>query len=346
MTMQITALVKSVDHVCCRYRLAAYRPFLEAAGHRLKLVPWPGGWFADYRLPPRVGPADVLIVQRRLLSAWQLSQVRGLASRLIYDVDDAVFVRDSFAARGLYSERRLRGFARMVKAADTVVVGNAFLAEQAALWTPPERVRLISTRLVPERYPIAGHDSKRPTRLVWIGSSGTLRSLERIANLLDALGARVPGLSVRIICDRSLRLGHTPVDFRPWSEETEAQELAECDIGIGWLPDDLWSRGKCGLKILQYMAAGLPVIANPVGVHEVLVRHGETGFLARTSAHWVEAVATLAANPDLRRRMGEAGRRSVERHYHLRQGAAEWLALLAAQRHAQRDEAPAPASRR
>ena len=72
------------------------------------------------------------------------------------------------------------------------------------------------------------------------------------------------------------------VVFRPWSRETETAELAEGDIGIAYMPDDSWSLGKCGLKVLQYMAAGLPVVANPVGVHREMIVHGETGFLADT----------------------------------------------------------------
>jgi glycosyltransferase involved in cell wall biosynthesis len=125
-----------------------------------------------------------------------------------------------------------------------------------------------------------------------------------------------------------MTLDHLPVDFRPWSGATEGAELAEADIGVSWLPDDSWSRGKCGLKVLQYMAAGLPVIANPVGVQKEMVRHGETGFLAETADEWCEAVQRLAADPQLRRRMGQEGRRIVESDYSVAAGAARWLAAL------------------
>ena len=104
--------------------------------------------------------------------------------------------------------------------------------------------------------------------------------------------------------------------------------MAAADVGISWVPDDLWSRGKCGLKVLQYMAAGLPVVANPVGVQADLVRHGETGFLARTPAEWVEALRRLGADPELRCRLGAAGRRRVEAEFSVEAGAARWLTLL------------------
>src|SRR5439155_14922425 len=100
------------------------------------------------------------------------------------------------------------------------------------------------------------------------------------------------------------------------------------DVGISWAPDDGWSRGKCGLKVLQYMAAGLPVVANFVGVYAEMVRPGETGFLADTADEWVEAVARLAADAALRRRLGAAGRRRLEADYSVAAGAERWLDLL------------------
>ena len=103
---------------------------------------------------------------------------------------------------------------------------------------------------------------------------------------------------------------------------------AAADIGISWLPNDLWSRGKCGLKVLQYMAAGLPVVANPVGVQGDMVRHGETGFLANTDEEWLEAIGRLARDPVLRQCMGRAGRRRVEAHFSVGTGFASWLSLL------------------
>src|SRR5262249_27988140 len=95
------------------------------------------------------------------------------------------------------------------------------------------------------------------------------------------------------------------------------------------IPDDLWSRGKCGLKVLQYAAAGLPVVANPVGVHPEMIRHGETGFLASTPAQWIAAVRRLADDPALRVRMGRAARRHFESRYSIAAGAAAWLEVLA-----------------
>jgi glycosyltransferase involved in cell wall biosynthesis len=163
---------------------------------------------------------------------------------------------------------------------------------------------------------------------VWIGSSSTLQGLQAIKPILEDLGRQFPRLQLKLICDRFFELEHLAVLPCRWSEARETEELAAADIGISWIPDDAWSRGKCGLKILQYMAAGLPVIANPVGVQNEMVRHGETGFLAATSAEWNAAVARLVHDPELRRQMGVAGRQRVERHYSVTRAAAAWSQML------------------
>jgi glycosyltransferase involved in cell wall biosynthesis len=325
----VTALVASPEHVCCRYRLAALRPFLEQAGHRLELRPWPQTVGARARLGRELRQADAVVLQRKLLPGWQLYLLRRWARLLLFDFDDAIFLRDSYAPKGLHSAGRLRRFAAVVRAADAVVAGNAFLRDQAARWSGADRAQVIPTCVDWARYPLAEHArASEEVHLVWIGSSSTLPSLEAIRPLLEDLGLRWPGLRLKLICDRALRLRHLPVNLCTWSEASEATALADADIGLSSMPDDLWSRGKCGLKVLQYMAAGLPVVANPVGVHVELVRHGETGFLATTPRQWLDAIGRLACDPALRRQMGRAGRRRVEAEFGVTTGAAKWLALL------------------
>lgn len=329
--MRIAALVKSPEHVCCRYRVAAFQRYFEEAGHRLEFHPWPTT-FLSRLLPRRVlGLPDVLIVQRKLMPAWQLGMLRRITGTLIFDFDDAVFVRDSFSQRGAHSTSRARHFANMVRKADIVVAGNSFLREQAAQWTNRDKIQLIPTCVDPTHYELASHHTAS-VRLVWIGSSSTLRALERKRDLLETIGQGCPNISLKLVCDRFLDLQHLPVERCPWNGATEARELADAEIGISWLPDDVWSRGKCGLKVLQYMAAGLPVVANPVGVQTELIRQGENGFIVETEAEWVQAINLLREDADLRRRMGLAGRQRVERDFSLNAGARLWLDNLCSRR--------------
>jgi glycosyltransferase involved in cell wall biosynthesis len=326
--VHLTALVHSPEHVCCRYRIAAFRPFLERAGHTLAIGTLPRRWWGRVFTYPALRGAN-LIVQRRLLHGWELALLRRLGCRLIFDFDDAVFLRDSYATRGLHDSGRMRRFAAMLGAAEAVIAGNHFLAEQARLVAPAARIHLVPTCVDPSRYPLHSPRDDGRVKLVWIGTASTLQGLEQIRPLLERIGQALPRVELKLVCDRFLKLVSLPVEGCLWSEGREAEALASADVGIAWVPDDLWSRGKCGLKVLQYMAAGLPVIANPVGVHCEMVRHGETGFLARTEDEWLDAVGLLTSDPALRQRMGAAGRRVVEEEYSVSVGARRWLDLLA-----------------
>lgn len=327
--MRLTALVESPEHVCCRYRLAAFRSALEAAGYQLELHPWPRSCWSWLRIGRTLQDADAVIVQRRLPAAGQLYRLRSASRCLLFDFDDAVFLRDSYSPRGLASVRRLQRFAAVVESADAVIAGNHYLHERAAQWTAPDRVHVIPTCVPAVNYPLAEHTRNgEGVQMVWIGSASTLQGLEQIRPLLELLGHRHPGLQLKLVCDQFLELRRLPVIASSWSGATETTDLASADIGISWLPDDAWSRGKCGLKVLQYMAAGLPVVANPVGVQADLVQQGESGFLARTPDEWSAAIGRLARDPELRRRMGRAGRRRVEADFGVALGASRWLALL------------------
>lgn len=323
--MDLVALVESPSHVCCRYRLAALRPGLAAAGHRLTLRPLPRSVVGRVRVYRSLRSVDAVVLQRRLLPAVELALLRRWARRLVFDFDDAIWLRDSYSPKGLHSGKRSRRFRATLRAADLVFAGNGFLADEARKFA--ERVAVVPTCVDPSAYPTARH-ADGPAQLVWVGSSSTLKGLERFRETLEAIGRGVPGVRLKVICDRFPTFAHLPVEAVPWSEDSEAAEIASADIGISWVPDDPWSRGKCGLKVLQYQAAGLPVVANPVGVQAEFVCHGETGFLPETTEQWVSAVRRLTADPDLRRRLGAAGRRQVEDRYSVAAAGRLWVGQL------------------
>lgn len=328
--MRIVALAESVTHVCCRYRLAAFAPALAANGHALELRALPTSLFGRLAIGQNLSSADAVVVQRKLLPRWALALLRRRAKHLIFDYDDAVWLRDSYSAKGLHDPKRAARFRATVRACDVVIAGNEFLAEEARRFVPADRVRVIPTCVEPAHYPVAAHAARDAFRMVWVGSSSTLKGLERFGETLRAIGSAVPSARLKLVCDRFAEFPPLAVERAQWSEASEAAEIAACDVGIGWVPDDDWSRGKCGLKVLQYQAAGLPVIANPVGVQSDFVRAGATGILARTTEEWVQAVRALAPDAALRTRLGAAGRAQVEAQYSVTAGANLWLAALGA----------------
>ena len=311
---QLLALTEDIDFVCYRYRLAAFAPALAAAGWRLE--PWPRPRdLREFAATLRaMRAADAVVIQRRLFSAAKGWLIRRATRVLLFDFDDAVYFRDSNSPRGAADPVRRSRFRRIARMADACLAGSDHLCREAVA-VGGDHVHLMPTCVDPERYGIAAH--ARPSgavELVWIGSPSTAPSLLDARGCLQAATAAAD-MRLHLICDGLPRDVGMPARHSVWSGLTEAEALARADIGVAWLPDHPWSAGKCGLKVLQYMAAGLPVVANPVGIHGKLIEHGRTGFLADTPAAWREAIAVLAAAPELRREMGRAARRQVERQW-------------------------------
>lgn len=326
--MNIIALGKEAQHVCLRYRIEPVRQAFRVQGHwfsvqQMPKTPW--GRLALYR---DIKNAHIVVVQRRLISSWELPLLRRAAQHLIFDFDDAFFQRNSYRP-GRKSPRRLARFQAMVQAADQVFAGNEYLAECASQFTTPNKIVVMPTCVDASHYPMAQHQRRGPgVRMVWIGSSSTLRGLEQQAEFWNTLGRTLPGLELYVICDRFPKFPGIKVVPVPWIQKLEANQLAGCDIGIAHMPDDTWSKGKCGLKVLQYQAAGLPVVTTPVGVNRQLVHPEVNGFWASTPSEWVVAIGRLMNDPELRRQMGQAGRHQVEEHYSIEQLIYRWKSSL------------------
>lgn len=342
--MKLLALIEGPDHVCFRYRIQAFEPVLADHGWSLEAVPLSKHSLARISQLRRAAEADAVILQRKLLPLWQLRILRKAAKALIYDFDDAIFHRDSYHPKGVASWQRQAYFWATVYAADAITAGNQYLQNQAAAYVAAERVHYFPTCIEYGRYRAARHGRKGcEAKLIWIGQRSTLPSLSLAEPGLAAAAAALPGLELRVVSDVFPRLAGVAVVERAWSAATETQELADADLGVNWLPDDGWSQGKCGLKVLQFMAAGLPVVANPVGVHCQMVVHGETGFLARTPQEWREAIVRLAADPALRAQFGAAGRRRAIERYGVDGWSRKLVALL--DRVAGRPQAKSPVRR-
>ena len=241
--------------------------------------------------------ADTVVLHRRLLALRDFRALRRRARRLVYDFDDALCYRPVAPHRSRSRERR---FFRTVARADLVLAGNRFLAGLARLRA--SRV-LVLPSTVPEDPPPEVEVLPGFTA-VWIGQSVTLPHLDPVRKAVASVGVRL-----RVIADQA------PADAEliPWSLDTEKAELARCHVGLMPLPSDPFARGKCGYKLLQYYAAGLPAIASPVGVNRLLAEGG--AILARTADEWADALRLLRSDPDLRQRLGRKGRAFVLRRY-------------------------------
>jgi glycosyltransferase involved in cell wall biosynthesis len=187
---------------------------------------------------------------------------------------------------------------------------------------------VIPTVIDAARYEAKSHGPISTPRLVWIGSHSTLPYLQGFLPAIEQAAGEVPGLKLLTIADVTVTSDRIEVEHEPWTEAGEAAALCRGDIGIAPTPRDPWTMGKCGFKILQYMAAGLPVIASPVGANAQIVVDGETGLLPPKPENWPSSIKRLADDPLLRARMGTAARQRVRAEYSLERAADEWAALL------------------
>jgi len=315
---RIAFVSKSRDAPSTRYRALAFMPRFEQMGWQVDHVE-----ADDFgQVLDRAKQADATIVLRRRFGPIAAGRLRRAAKRLIYDIDDAVFTR----ADGSASAKRRRGFDRMCRLADAVWAGNGYLAERAGL--AGKNVTVIPTSIEPGKY---ASDFTKPADTfdaVWIGSSSTRVYLEQLLPTLEQAVERVPTLRLKIVADFSLASSTLPIVAVPWSADDEAAAVGSSHVGLGPLTDDPWTRGKCGLKLLQYMAAGLPVVTDNVGANGEIVTDA-TGVRCGLSDDWIDALSRLADNHDLRQRMGEAGRQRVAERYSVDAAFALMQAQLA-----------------
>lgn len=312
---RILILIQGHEVPGSRYRILQYVPFLESRGMECTVMKFPGSLAEHGRLLSILPNFETVFVQKKRIHGLFLKLFRKRARRIVYDFDDAVMYNDSFSATSHSTTRRKR-FADMVRRSDHVIAGNSFLVERALEYH--DRVSLVPTSLdISGGIPVRGckPDPGKVT-IGWIGSRATIRYLEAFRDVLEDVGRRYPSRAeLKIICDTFFDCVHIPVNKVVWSKDTEYDEIRDIDIGIMPLSDDPWSRGKCGFKLLQYFAAGVPAVCSPVGVNRDLVQPGVTGFWAQTAAEWVEHLSRLIDEPDLRKEMGLAGRALLERGY-------------------------------
>ena len=247
----------------------------------------------------------------------------------ILDYDDAIFHNYDLHRRAWIRLRFGRRIDRLMARAHLVIGGNNYLAQRArdagSAW-----VEVVPTVIDLNRYtpkPECSILSGAVPRIVWIGSPSTVRYLDVLREPLQALSLTLP-FTLLVIGGGEVVIPGVNVESRPWSELTEMDCIRGCDVGVMPLLNSPWESGKCGYKLIQYMACSLPVVASAVGANTDIVRDGIDGYLACNSDEWVMALSELLSNAALRVQMGRAGRLRVEQHYCLQQTAPRLIAML------------------
>ncbi|HHV61376.1 MAG TPA: glycosyltransferase family 4 protein [Firmicutes bacterium] len=326
-----------------RYRIYQFLPWLESQGVEVRVSPLLGDSYLRriYGHGTRIGfdvavsfwrrlvdvlharRFDLLVVEKELfpyLPPWIEEGLVGQGHKLITDYDDAVYVN--------YQEKLLLRdkIDRVIRCSTAVIVGNPYLADYARVLN--KNVYILPTAVDLARYQtIKEHRRSDPFVVGWIGTPKTLMYLREVQGALARLSKR-KSLVLRCVgAPPTFGLPGVAVENVEWREETETEQLLSMDVGIMPLTDDAFSRGKCGLKLIQYMASGLPVVASPVGVNRDIVKDGVNGFLACKQEEWEERLDQLESDVAIRSRLGQEGRRLVEQFYSLQAVAPKLLEI-------------------
>jgi len=272
---------------------------------------------------------DLLLVQSEILPwlpAWGETILYYWGIPYVVDYDDAIFHRynkhPSLIVRAMLGGK----IDTVMHRAALVIVGNEYLGNFAHK-AGAKRVEHIPSVVDLNRYNSALQPDNPVFTIGWIGSPVTSKYLHLIQPALVEVCENRRGRLI-LVGSEKLDLDSVPIEIHPWSEETEVAEIKCFDIGIMPLPDEAWAKGKCGYKLIQYMACARPVIASSVGAAREIIEDTSNGFLATTLKDWVRAFCILHDDRRLRERMGKAGRIKVERQYSLQVIAPQLRSLL------------------
>ncbi len=251
----------------------------------------------------------------------------GKKIRYVVDYDDAVFHRYDMHPSAIVRTLLGHKIDQVMQNAALVIVGNEYLAKRAI------EAGSKSVELLPSVVDVSRYSQKRPAdsstfTIGWIGSPVTVPYLDMVRDAVAGFGSD-PSVQVSLLgAGASDPFSTVPTTRVAWNEERELLIGQLFDMGIMPLHDGPFERGKCGYKLVQYMAAGLPVVASPVGVNRQIVEHQINGYLAHSTEEWLNAFRLLKQDIHQRYQMGQAGRRKAEEKYNLQVTAPKLLSLL------------------
>lgn len=245
---------------------------------------------------------------------WFERKVARSGVPVIFDFDDAVFVSYKSPSNGYLSYLKFPGkIAEICSLSTHIMAGNEYLADYAR--ANNDAVTIIPTTIDTDKYEfIERTDEPETITIGWSGSFSTIQHLDTIREMLQELAAE-ENFRLRVIGAPVYKIPGVDTEAMQWRSETELDDLRQIDIGLMPLPDESWTKGKCGLKALQYMALGIPTICSPVGVNSTIIKDGVNGFLAYGQAEWIDKIKQLMHSAKLRRELGRAGRETVDREY-------------------------------
>jgi glycosyltransferase involved in cell wall biosynthesis len=314
--MRVLCIVEHGDAPSIRLRLKDCLPAYQRLGIETTILTTQRSRIsAQIRILRAARNHDVVVLFKTIgFSSLELAILRKFNPRVIFDFDDAVMFREQKYEQP-FTGRNFEKFRRTMSICSAAAAGNTFLgsfAEGCGL-----KATILPTSIDLEKYRVKKQGTTDGLTIGWVGLSDGLRYLRHIQPALRRLSEKFPGLRLKIVSDKPLELDGVRIQNETWRLETEQEHLRSFDVGIMPLWDSVWTRGKCGYKILQYMAVGTAVVASDVGVNGEIISSGQNGFLVRTENDWVTSIGNLLENSEQRRAFGLRGRELIEQKFSL-----------------------------
>lgn len=308
------------DNASARIRALQYIPFFEAQGYNVTHIPRvpkrPSNRVNKYTVFPVLkrwyslkmilaivlGKWDIMFIQRIFVRKGLLKILNSRSIPIVYDFDDAIYINPQ---RPENKEKT----ANMVRHASKVIVSTEYLNEFCL--SCGQKPVIIPSPVETDRIRPSGKNQDQIITIGWIGSPWTSGFLKLIEKPLQRLAEKYSFrfLTVGARSDyKILGINHIA---KPWIFEDENENIGQMDIGLMPLPDTDWTRMKGGYKLLQYMSAGIPCVASPVGINQSIIKPGENGFLASSEEEWYLTLVKLITDRELRIRLGANGRRDA-----------------------------------
>lgn len=327
----VVFLIKSLETPSSQIRVVNMLPYLENQGISFDLKIIPNTHREKMNLFRTVSNYKIVYLQKRLLRFREFRTVRRHSECLIYDFDDAVFLKDSAPSNNSDDYRsftRKRLFARTAKNADFIVVANNVLKSKSLEYLPEEKIRIIPSAVdMSETVLKRDYKLHNPVLLGWIGSKSTLRYLHFIRPALLKLRERYP-FKLKIIADREIELEGIYTEFEKWTEERQYESIAEFDIGIMPLSEDPFSRGKSAYKLLQYLSCAVPSVCSPVGMNADIAEGEKYTLCAADFDSFSEKLIQIIENKSIREELGKNGRKFIEDKFSLQTVVANFAEFL------------------
>lgn len=349
------------DEICAasRTRVYQYLPFLRSKGVECKVIPmvkgliYKGAFISPENRIKKLayvilslilncikglqvlilaGFYDVIFIQRILIPKPIAYLLRKINANIIFDFDDAIYTADnpkSNLINRLKVNRNKKCLPYMLSISRTAIIENEYNRKFAGQFV--KNIHIITGPIDTRRYKASNKDlpqkGAEDVVIGWIGSPSTTAYLNPLKDVFRELSRKYK-ITLKLIGASSFDIPDIKVVKKKWDLNTEVSELRSFDIGIMFLPDDEWTRGKGGYKLLQYLAMAVPAVATPVGINSEIIQDGVSGFLVNKSKEWIEKLSLLIDSPELRRKMGKEGRKTIEQKFSVEVSAPKILNIL------------------